>query len=219
VKKAARWIFVAVSLAQLVSVTWSYPLLHTISKPLILPSLITYFLISASERNSYFISALIFCWAGDVLLMVPSELFFILGLVAFLTGHVCYIISYRALRYPKGESLMNTQKIRYSLPIILAGTGLVSVLYPHLAELKIPVMVYALVLTVMVMQALFRYGFTSKESFVWVFAGALLFMVSDSLLAINKFMQPVPYASLVIMSTYIVAQFLIVEGAIRHSRL
>jgi uncharacterized membrane protein YhhN len=68
----------------------------------------------------------------------------------------------------------------------------------------------------MAMQALFRYGRTNSKSFTLVFAGAISFMLSDSLLAINKFMQPLPLAGLAIMFTYILAQYLIVEGVVRH---
>jgi uncharacterized membrane protein YhhN len=144
-------------------------------------------------------------------------MFFIGGLGAFLTGHVLYIICYRQLRYVNSNrGLLATQKMRFSLPIILAGTGLVTILFPYLGGMKLPVMIYALVITVMAMQALFRYGFTSSKSFVLIFAGALFFMLSDSLLAVNKFMKPLPLASLFIMTTYILAQYLIVEGFIAH---
>jgi uncharacterized membrane protein YhhN len=70
----------------------------------------------------------------------------------------------------------------------------------------------------MAMQALFRYGYTSAPSFAfWCFAGAISFMISDSLLAINKFMQPLAiYAGLAIMLTYLLAQYLIVEGVLKH---
>jgi len=98
----------------------------------------------------------------------------------------------------------------------LAGTGLVTVLFPHLGNLQIPVMVYALVITLMSLQALFRYGYTSKPSFILVFCGAISFMISDSLLAINKFMQPLPLSGLAIMLTYLLAQYLIVEGVLKH---
>ncbi len=145
-------------------------------------------------------------------------MFFIYGLVAFLSGHVLYVFSYKQMRDPESVGgLLSTQKIRFSFPIILAGTGLVVVLLPHLGELKIPVMIYALVITIMVLQALFRFGFTSKKSFLLIFVGALFFMISDSALAINKFMNPLPMASLLIMVTYITAQYLIVEGAIAHA--
>jgi uncharacterized membrane protein YhhN len=217
-KKIWLLFFVLISVTELVSVTFDFSLLHSISKPLILPMLMGYFLASASTRNFYFLSALIFCWAGDVLLMFQgAELFFIFGLVAFLIGHLFYMISYRKMRSSQStKGLLNTQKMRYAFPIVLAGTGLVTILFPYLGALKIPVMIYALVLTLMVLQALFRYGFTSGMSFLLIFIGAISFMLSDSILAINKFMQPLPMASLAIMSTYIVAQYLIVEGAVQH---
>jgi uncharacterized membrane protein YhhN len=218
-RKVSLIIFVLVVVAELIAVTYSMPLVQTIAKPLIMITLMSYYLFSVSERNYFFMTALMFCWFGDVLLMFQGdEIYFIGGLVAFLTGHVLYVFSYRQMRDPEGvERLLNTQKIRFSFPIILAGTGLVVVLLPHLGDLKIPVMIYALVLTIMVLQALFRFGFTSKRSFALIFIGAVFFMISDSLLAINKFLQPLPLASLLIMTTYMSAQFLIVEGAIDHS--
>jgi uncharacterized membrane protein YhhN len=216
-KKIWLLLFVWVSMAELVAVNFSFPTVHTISKPLILPLLIAYCLSSLPVRNYYFLAALVFCWIGDVLLMFQGEMFFISGLVAFLTGHVLYIFCYRQLRISNSNAvLLPTQKIRFSLPIVLAGTGLVTILFPYLGGMKIPVMIYALVITVMAMQALFRYGFTNPKSFTLIFTGALFFMLSDSLLAINKFMNPLPLASLAIMTTYILAQYLIVEGFSAH---
>jgi uncharacterized membrane protein YhhN len=219
-KKASLIIFVFVAVAELIAVTFNMPLIQTLAKPLIMIALTGYYISGVDERNYFFVAALVFCWLGDVLLMFQGdELFFIAGLVAFLSGHVLYMVSYRQMRNPQdSDGLLNTQKIRFAFPIVLAGTGLVVVLLPHLGSLKIPVMVYALVLTVMVLQALFRFGFTSKRSFTLVFVGAIFFMISDSALAINKFMQPLPMSSLLIMSTYLTAQFLIVEGAIQHSK-
>src|SRR5688572_7961784 len=140
-KRIWLYLFIAISIAELVAVTFNFSAVHTISKPLILPALMGYFITSVSTRNFYFLGALVFCWAGDVLLMFQGkEIFFILGLVSFLIGHLFYMISYRKLRVVDAyEGLMNVQKIRYSFPIALAGTGLVTILYPHLGGLKIPV--------------------------------------------------------------------------------
>ena len=218
-KKTSLLFFVLIAAGELISVSFDMAAVQNIAKPLIMISLMVYYLGSVSARNYFFTAALVFCWLGDVLLMFQqNELFFIGGLVAFLLGHILYVICFRQMRFNnQAGGLLNTQKIRFAFPIILAGTGLVTILFSHLGALKIPVMVYALALTIMVLQALFRFGFTTKKSFVLIFVGALFFMVSDSLLAINKFMQPVPMASLDIMATYMVAQFLIVEGAVAHS--
>ncbi len=180
--------------------------------------LIGHYWINSPTRNTNFLLALIFCWGGDVLLMFQQELFFMLGLGSFLTGHVLYILSYQQHRWSEGEGFLGPQKVRFALPIVLAGSGLVVVLYPFLGSLKIPVMVYALVLTIMVLQAMFRYGYTSSTSFTLAFIGALFFMVSDSVLAINKFMNPLPLAGFTIMLTYCIGQFLIVSGIINHAR-
>ncbi len=220
-KKITLYLFVLVAIVHLISVTFDFVIISLITKPLIVATLLFYYLVNTTHRSILFVTALAFCWLGDALLMFQSEqpIFFMGGLVSFLIGHVLYIFCYRQMRNNTSNSgFLGPQKIRYSLPIILAGTGLVVILYPSLGELTIPVMIYALVLTIMVLQGLFRLGFTGKQSFTLVFIGALFFMVSDSVLAINKFLEPLPFASLSIMFTYIIAQYLIVEGTIAHHR-
>ena len=64
--------------------------------------------------------------------------------------------------------------------------------------------------------ALLRRGWTVDKSFIMVYSGALLFIMSDAMIAINKFMSPIIQAGLLIMATYIVAQFLIVKGILAH---
>ena len=77
-------------------------------------------------------------------------------------------------------------------------------------------MVYALILIVMVLNSVFRYGRTINASFWLVFVGSIFFMLSDSVLAINKFFSPVTAAGFWVMSTYILAQFLIIQGLLKH---
>ena len=211
-------LFVIVSVTEILSLGTG-SLVHMISKSLIVLSLVGYYTMSVEKRDLLFVVALLFCWAGDVFLLFHGELFFMLGLVAFLIGHVLYIFSYRHFQsIDTAKALLNTQKIRFSFPIILAGTGLIVILFPTLGDLKIPVVVYAVVLMLMVMTALFRYGRTPSASFWMVFVGAALFMTSDSLLAINKFYSPVRFSGILVMMTYISAQYLIVRGVVQHSR-
>lgn len=213
------FLFAVTGVTDLLALTLQVSLIHFIAKPLIMLFLIGFYLSVATNRSMTFVPALFFCWAGDVLLLFPTkgEVYFILGLVAFLAGHVLYILSYREFRWvDKQNELLSTQKIRFSFPIVLAGTGLVVVLFPTLGGLRIPVLFYAVVLMLMVMTALFRYGRTSVASFWLVFAGAALFMTSDSLLAINKFYSSFPYSGPAVMLTYILAQLMIVRGAINH---
>jgi uncharacterized membrane protein YhhN len=217
--KIFLYAFALVSILQLVSELLDFKSIQFFVKPMIMLSLVGYYLASVPIRSSIFIRALFFCWAGDVLLLFvqDDEAYFITGLLAFLIGQALYISSYRQHSVEdKSFELMPTQKIRYSLPIILAGTGLIVILFPVLGNLKFPVMIYGIALVLMVMTALFRYGRTTSSSFWFVFGGALLFMLSDSLLAINKFRTALAFAGFWIMLTYIIAQYLIVRGIVKH---
>jgi len=192
---------------------------HFITKPFILISLIVYYLVRTPQRQTIFLLALIACLLGDILLLLVrwNEIYFLLGLGCFFVAHVLYSFSYRQNRWVKQpDQLANVQRARLSFPILLAGTGLVVFLFPTLGPLRVPVMLYSLILVIMVLSSISRLGRASSESFWFVFSGALLFMISDSILAVNKFASPVAHDSLLIMGTYCTAQFLIVEGMIRH---
>ena len=222
-KKIFLILFILVSAGEIISTLMDVPVLHTFCKPAIMIMLGFYYWASQREGGEPvsipLIIAILFSCAGDILLMQKSEeKFFMFGLGAFLVAHLFYILTLRQHRLENSaEALQGLQKIRYAFPIVLAGTGLVTILYSHLEGLKIPVMVYAAVITIMVLNALFRFGRTNTKSFTMVFGGAILFMMSDSLLAVDKFLEPIPMAGFWVMSTYVGAQFLIINGVIKHS--
>jgi len=221
-KKTFLLIFICVALLELVGVVLDDASIKMFAKPFLVLSLISYYQYSMEKPSLTFTAALFFCWVGDVMLMFQekSSIFFMLGLAGFLIGHLFFILAYRKARTDESDdSLLGTQKARFAFPIILAGSGLVVTLYPSLGDMKIPVLLYALVITIMTLNASFRYGRTSKRSYWLVFIGAFLFMVSDTILALNKFQAPFPHAELYIMSTYMLAQFAIVEGIVQHSAL
>ncbi len=217
----SRWfyiLFFITAVLEIVSEIFNLSVLHLVVKPSLLIFLAAYYQQSVSSVNKTFLFALIFCWVGDVFLLFDqyNELFFMAGLGSFLIAHILLILSYRQ-HVLADDGTKGTQRIRLSFPVILAGSGLVVVLYPTLGDLKIPVMIYALALTLMVLQSIFRLGRTSSKSFWLVFFGAIFFMLSDSLLAINKFYHPVSFPGVWIMSTYIAAVYLIAQGVIAHS--
>src|SRR5688572_23911289 len=208
-KQISLYLFIAAALGEILSEIIALPYLHQVCKPLIMAMLGIYYFYHVEHRSTVVWLSIFFSFAGDVLLMFEAQQsnFFILGLAAFLIAHIFYILAYRQHQDESAEnSLKGIQKIRFSFPIVLAGTGLIVVLYPSLGPLRIPVMIYALVLIVMVLNSVFRYGRTSSQSFWLVFMGSILFMLSDSLLAINKFLKPIAAAGFWIMSTYILAQ-------------
>jgi uncharacterized membrane protein YhhN len=213
--------FIAASMLELLSGPLELELLHLVCKPLIMIFLGAYYFSSVERehRSTAVVVAVIFSLAGDVLLMLQSsnEQFFIFGLAAFLVAHIFYIFAYRQHRTDSHpDELQGVQRIRLAFPIVLAGSGLVFVLYPVLGELKVPVVLYAIVIVTMVLNALFRYGRTATKSFWMVFVGAVLFMISDSMIAINKFLSPISGANFLVMTTYVVAQYMIVEGLLKH---
>lgn len=216
-KRFPIFVFVLASSLEIASYIFDWNEVHLIAKPLIVLGLIGHYYFQSNNRSAIFIWALVFGCAGDVLLLFQGELFFIAGLVSFLIGHVLYILCYRQFQYAdKTKELLGPQKVRFSLPFILFGTGLFVILFPVLGDMKIPVAIYTLVLTLMVINALLRYGRTTSQSFLFVFLGAILFVASDSMLAINKFLHPFSSAGVMVMLTYCVAQLLIVEGVLAH---
>lgn len=196
-----------------------YRPLEYATKPLLMIALgLWYYRATAASRTptrKLILIALAFSWAGDVFLMGNTELFFLLGLVSFLITHVLYIIGFRKeVGLVQGETLLRKQPLA-ALPVLLLPAGLLILVFNHIEPaMKIPVVIYSSVITVMVLAALSRYGKVSRESFRMVSAGAVLFMLSDSLIALNKFYfsDGMWKAGFLIMLLYIAGQFMIARG-------
>lgn len=193
------------------------PDLTLFTKPLLIPTLLGYYLFETKHLNKVMVSALVFCWLGDCLLMFTEsgKVYFVSGLGTFLIGHLMYIVCFRQITNTRNQSIPYFFYLISAIPIVFAG-WLVHNLWIGLHDLKIPVVAYTLVIMAMFLHALRRMGATNQTSFILLTSGALLFMVSDSLLAYNLFGSPLPYASLMIMCTYLAAQFLIVKGVLKH---
>lgn len=222
-KRISLFVFIIVGILDLMAVQWGWANVHLATKPMIIISLAIYYGWSSHrldmDSNRWTWAALGFSWLGDVLLLNQRDsLFFMLGLAAFLVAHISYIVGYRQHCQNASPGLLTTQKVRFTLPVFLAGTGLVVVLYPNLGEFTLPVILYAAVLMMMVAESIFRFGRTVSKSFWFVMVGAVLFMVSDSLIALNKFYAEINHASFWIMLTYIPAQGLIVAGLLEHKK-
>ena len=132
-----------------------------------------------------------------------------LGLVFFLLTHILYFIVF--VRTP-GKNLPLKLFFISVIPLLLFGLALLYILYDDLGAMKIPVIVYTTVILAMVAAAISRVGKVNPLSYYTVLLGALLFLSSDSMLAMNKFSHPFQWASPLIMFTYIAGQYLIVTG-------
>lgn len=191
-----------------------YYLWHYFTKPAIVISLMLFFIFNA-DHLSFSIKlltmlGLLFSLWGDVLLLFASnsEGFFIAGLIAFLLAHVMYIFVFIRDRNSKNNI------IPLLITLFLYAIVLLWIIKDGLGSLLIPVLVYMGVILVMTVSAFLRKGMVIHRGYVYVCLGAVFFMLSDSLLAVNKFHNPLPLAHVSIMSTYAVAQFLIVLGII-----
>ena len=219
-KQIGFYIFLAVALLQLIAIQFNIPLLIIISKPMLMPvlAMVVWSYGMQGRQRNYILAALFFSFLGDSFLLLDDKqpLFFIAGLISFLITHMLYIIYFLAIK-PIRKSLIKSHPYLPVL-IILYGAGLVYFLYPSLGDLKIPVIIYAAVICTMLLCSIHIYKRVSTTSGQQFIMGALLFVVSDSLLAIYKFYQPFALGSLFIMLTYCGAQYFLIKGFVSNRR-
>ena len=217
-KKIWITLFSLVLLIDLAAIYSNNESLRFITKPLLAPLLAIYLLLETNTTNSnlkaWIFLALFFSWVGDILLLFEGSgsNFFLFGLSAFLVAQVCYIVFFHNIRmreYIRGNALL-------LLLVIVYYSILISVLSPFLGTMKLQVRIYGVVLSFMVMLAMHTMLGKNKKAAVWMTAGAILFVASDSLLAFNKFFSAFNYSGLIIMLTYGLAQLFITEGAVRY---
>lgn len=217
-KKYRIILFTLILAADLIAVQLHYKIAEYIFKPLIVIWLLAYFILETrsikSKLKKWIMAALLLSWLGDVLLMLQGDnsLFFLLGLSAFLVAHIFYILFFHFVRVKENVKsrwyLVLIAVVYYSLLIML--------LSPWLGDMKLPVRIYGIVISFMFMLAMHMPFIKNKNAGWWMMAGALLFVVSDSVLAVNKFYEPFEIAGVIIMLTYGLAQLFITEGSIRY---
>lgn len=164
------------------------------------------------------IGALSFSWLGDIMLMFDTDLNFLLGLGGFLVGHLFYIFTFKAFRDDNHEIPLMKRFPLLAALIAFAGLFVFLKIRDGLAEMELPVVFYVIIIVVMAITALNRHRKTTTKSFSRVMIGALLFMLSDSIIAWDMFRSTIEYASVCIMLTYCLAQGLIVAGLLSSKR-
>ncbi|MFZ6842917.1 lysoplasmalogenase [Undibacterium sp. RuTC16W] len=189
--------------------------LHYVCKPLT-TILIFYLAFRATSVNPPYrraiLTGIIFSLLGDIFLMLPATVVkpgFLLGLGSFLCAHICFL-----------RALTSDHRF-FSRPLIFLGIGTLGaanlfVLWPGLStDLRVPVVIYVTCLLCMTAQAITRHLSIQTSASKWAMAGGILFMLSDTLLAYNKFYTPLPQASLLILATYYAALSLIARSVNR----
>jgi len=209
-------IFLVIAVVQLYGSWIESRTLEYIAKPLILLWIAVFFLLNTrpTARRWLVVLAFFFSWIGDLLLMFAwkNDLFFFAGVGSFFCSQVTYILVFLTYRLAPGRGLIQLKPV-WVIPFILYFGLLYSILLPDLEGMMIPVVsIYAVTLIGMSIAAVNRHGRVKNREFVLVMSGALMFLVSDSLLAINKFVTEIPRGGFLVILTYIAAQYLIMRG-------
>jgi alkenylglycerophosphocholine hydrolase len=142
---------------------------------------------------------------GDILLELNRSEYFVFGLAAFLIAHVFYTSVF--IRKP----IIKQKPSIIALIIIIYGVVLGSILIPNLGSMMIPVVAYLFVILFMGISASI-----GANNHFFIIIGACLFILSDSIIAVNKFLTPVPFSSFWIMTIYYSAQFFIISGSMKQ---
>ena len=216
------FIFAIILLAELIFGSFeSLYHLHYFTKPLIVIALIGFALKHATNLKKsikqLLVGALTFSLLGDILLLFVgnAELFFILGLVAFLMAHIVYCILFFRQRDKHNKK---KKPFAFAFVLILYAAMFMSIIYESLGSLFIPVAYYVIVISTMALMAYSRKGNFKTINYNLVFLGALLFVASDSILALNKFHETIAHNHIWIMLTYALAQYCITMGVLKSSK-
>ncbi|WP_427873136.1 lysoplasmalogenase [Flavobacterium sp. MMS24-S5] len=210
-------IYAAFSVVYLIILLTGHERFDLFLKPILIPIIGfgAYFYRNFPTQN-ILLAALVLSWLGDVILLFTDlgEIYFILGLLCFLSAHIIYCILFnkqKRIRKKQNKPIFIFGSILIAVYLI----GMVSVLMPHLGDLEIPVSIYASIISIMLLFAFNGFLVWEKPGNQLVFLGAIFFIISDSILAVNKFYAPIPKSSFFIMLTYLLAQYLIVVGILK----
>jgi uncharacterized membrane protein YhhN len=153
----------------------------------------------------FIVIGLLFCLGGDVFLALPQDRMFLLGLVSFLLGHICYVMGFIWI-----ASLGKVTVIGTMITLVLSGFVFIW-LKPHLGAMKKPVMAYILVISFMFIGAWSVLGTTDQPftARLFIFTGAACFYISDIFVARDRFLKNAFTNRLVGLPLYYLAQFMI----------
>ena len=195
------------------------------TKPLLMVTLFVWFYLQTKESGNnkfrkYLLLSIVFAFGGDTFLMfLPfDEIFFLLGLGSFLIGQLFYVFAFtRSIKNSKYD--FNKVFGLLLLIIFLSYYAiLMQSLLPYLEDFLIPVLVYGVAVCAMGVSSGWRLNKVSKGSFALVFIGAMLFVLSDTIIAVNQFLYKgnLLNAQVSIMITYVLAQYLIAKGSVKY---
>lgn len=210
-------VYFAVLAVEIIALTTANTTLEMAAKPALMPILIYYFgkNTEPSSQRLTLSAALFFSWLGDVALFFDKVggRMFVYGLAAFLIAHLFYIWFF--LRVRKTAGVATRPNLIAVAAIAFYASALFTFVMPFVGEMIVPVSIYTIVISAMMISSVAALNRQTIDAGKWCVAGSALFLLSDSILAVNRFAIPFGSAPILVMLTYAVAQFLITEGARR----
>ncbi|MFI5911440.1 lysoplasmalogenase [Dactylosporangium sp. NPDC051541] len=199
IPQAALTLFVIAAAVELIGVATDIQSLQWIAKPLLAPLLIWFVLTNHGGR--LLVAALAFATAGDIALLIPGQLWFLLGMAAFLGTQIALTIAFVSQRRPKIWTVVG---------YVTLWAAVNAALWSQLGALRVPILVYSVALTAMACAATAVSARTG--------AGGTLFLLSDLLIGVGAANMDFPGRDLVVMSTYAAALYLITTGSAVNAR-
>jgi hypothetical protein len=216
-----KYFFWLTALAQIIAIIFDIELLDKMSKSALMFGLLVYFWDRTEVQKDvkwvrYTTLAIVFTWIGDIMfvLFVKNFLFFFVGISSYFAAHIFFLFAFWKASFD--EKL----KFHFSLIPLLAIAYVAVMAYlivPYLdGVIQVPVSLYALSTLLLVIFAWYRRTQTTAESFIWVILGVILIIISDSVLAINRFSTTIPFAQYVTTICFIGAYWFIINGLMKH---
>jgi len=203
-------LFFIAAIADIWGIITNNEILKNSAKPMLLTLLAILYLVSVKKPLFWYVLGMFFCFVGDVLLIFEDANFFMFGLGAFLVAHLIYVKV--ILRFISNTFTLKT--LTSILPFVLFFGILMVLIATNLGGMIVPVVAYGIAISAFGTVALLNYRKEQSTENLWLLIGAILFIFSDSLIAVDKFYQPNEIYGVSIMITYILAQFLICKAMI-----
>ncbi len=213
------WAFLVLALVHIGAEIGHMPTLSTQTKPWLMPLLALWFWCATPGKGRFLRQSisigLVFATVGDILLLFSrgthSDFFFLLGLLAFLITQISYMGGFW-VEVGRAKGFLHSSPFS-GAAIVAFLVGFLYWLLPGVPEgLRLPVIIYGTALAGMVLAVLHARLRLGEVAFAQVMAGAMLFLLSDSLLAAARFGHSFPYSGAAIMTTYLLGQGLIAHG-------
>jgi uncharacterized membrane protein YhhN len=216
-------VFLVIALLQTIGQYFNIESLTTYTKPLIVIWLAISLIASTSLKGRFhkrILTGLVFSLIGDVFLLFSHlhDYYFSYGLLAFLLCHAFYIRAF----YLDFKSAPELDKVGARVAIItcaVLSTTFFFILRPHLGAMRVPILAYIIIISLMFMMAAFRNLRVNKVSFYLILLGAACFIVSDALLAYSRFVASFSGSHLLVIIAYMLAQYLIILGSVERQLL